>query len=103
LQTHNWPGNVRELENEIQRTLALAEAGELITPKLLSPAVLGIVSAIDQAPRGGDTLRATLERIEAWLIRRALEHNGGRKALTARKLGVTREGLYKKMKRLNIE
>jgi Nif-specific regulatory protein len=103
LQTHNWPGNVRELENEIQRMLALSEASELITPKLLSPAVLGIVSAIDQAPRGGDTLRATLERIEAWLIRRALEHNGGRKALTARKLGVTREGLYKKMKRLNIE
>jgi DNA-binding NtrC family response regulator len=34
-------------------------------------------------------------RIEAWLIRRALEHNGGRKDLTARKLGVTREGLYK--------
>jgi DNA-binding NtrC family response regulator len=87
----------------MQRALAMAEPGELITPKLLSPRVLGIMEAIDSAPRGGETLRDTLDRIEAWLVRRALEHNGGRRALTARKLGVTREGLYKKMKRLNIE
>ena len=37
------------------------------------------------------------------MIRRALAHNAGRRAATARKLGVTREGLYKKMKRLGIE
>ncbi len=103
LQTHRWVGNVRELENEMQRALALAEAGELITPKLLSNRVLGIIEAIDQVPRGTETLRESLDRIEAWLIRRALDHNGDRRALTARRLGITREGLYKKMKRLGIE
>ena len=102
LQTYRWPGNVRELENEIHRALALAEPGELITPKLLSPRVLGIMEAIDQASGAGDTLRDSLDRVEAWLIRRALEMHGGRKAMTARRLGVTREGLYKKMKRLGI-
>jgi DNA-binding NtrC family response regulator len=74
----------------------------MITPKLLSPRVLGIMEAIDRAAGGGDTLRDALDRVEAWLIRRALEMNGGRKSVTARKLGVTREGLYKKMKRLGI-
>jgi transcriptional regulator with PAS, ATPase and Fis domain len=102
LLTHRWPGNVRELENEMQRALALAEPGETITPKLLSPRVLGIMEAIDRAAGAGDTLKDALDRVEAWLIRRALEMHGGRKAVTARKLGVTREGLYKKMKRLGI-
>ena len=33
----------------------------------------------------------------------ALAANGGRRTQTARGLGITREGLYKKMKRLNVE
>jgi transcriptional regulator with PAS, ATPase and Fis domain len=103
LQTHRWPGNVRELENEMQRALALANADQLITPAMLSKRVLGIVEVLEHAPVGAETLREELDRIEAWLIRRALEHHGGRKAATARKLGVTREGLYKKLKRLKIE
>jgi DNA-binding NtrC family response regulator len=51
----------------------------------------------------GENLREALDRIEAWLIRRCLDFHGGRRAATARKLGVTREGLYKKMKRLGIQ
>ena len=53
--------------------------------------------------RAGETLRANLDRIEAWLIRRTLEQHGGRRTQTAKRLGVTREGLYKKMKRLRID
>ena len=44
-----------------------------------------------------------MNRVEAWYIRRALAEAGGRRTVTARKLGITREGLYKKMKRLGIE
>jgi DNA-binding NtrC family response regulator len=40
-------------------------------------------------------LQDSLQRVEAWLIRRALERSGGRRAHTARGLGITREGLYK--------
>ncbi len=39
--------------------------------------------------------RANMNRIEAWLIRRALEQHGQRRTDTAKKLGITREGLYK--------
>jgi Nif-specific regulatory protein len=98
-----WPGNVRELENEIQRALALAEPGELLTPDHFSPRLSSILEPIDTNARAGETLRETLDRIEAWLIRRALDAHGGRRAATARRLGVTREGLYKKMQRLRIE
>jgi transcriptional regulator with PAS, ATPase and Fis domain len=103
LQSHRWPGNVRELENEIQRALALAEPGEALTPEHFSERVAGLLEPVEANLRAGDTLRDTLGRVEAWIIRRALEDQGGRRAATARRLGVTREGLYKKMKRHGIE
>ncbi len=103
LVAHDWPGNVRELENEMQRALALAEPGGLVTPDLLSAALGDIAEPVRQTMRAGDSLRASMNRIEAWLIRRALEQNGDHRTATARKLGITREGLYKKMKRLGIE
>jgi transcriptional regulator with PAS, ATPase and Fis domain len=102
LLAYDWPGNVRQLENEMQRALALAEPGGLVTPMLLSDAVASIALPIAQGAQAGDTLRANLDRIETWLIRRALEQHGQRRTATARKLGITREGLYKKMKRLGI-
>jgi transcriptional regulator with PAS, ATPase and Fis domain len=103
LLSHPWPGNVRELENEVQRALALAEPGEVIGPELLSEPVSRALAPVRAVARADETLRQTLDRIEAWLIRSALERHGGRRAQTARVLGVTREGLYKKMKRLRIE
>jgi DNA-binding NtrC family response regulator len=48
-----------------------------------------------RASRPGETLREAVQRIEALLIRRALDDHGGRRAATARSLGITREGLYK--------
>ncbi len=103
LQTHRWPGNVRELENEIQRALALSRPGETLTPLHFSERLSTILEPIDAAVQPGESLRETLGRIEAWLIRRCLDAHTGRRAETARNLGVTREGLYKKMKRFGIE
>jgi two-component system NtrC family response regulator len=102
LESHAWPGNVRELENEILRALMLTPDGELITPKALSPKLVEILEPVAEGARPGETLKDAVERVEAWLIRRALANNGGRRAKTARRLGITREGLYKKMKRLGI-
>ncbi|MAG31583.1 MAG: hypothetical protein CL908_11915 [Deltaproteobacteria bacterium] len=103
LEGYRWPGNVRELENEILRTLMLTANGQLITPKVLSPKIVEILEPIAHGAHPGETLREALERVEAWMIRRALANNAGRKARTAQKLGLTREGLYKKIKRLGLD
>jgi Nif-specific regulatory protein len=103
LLSYSWPGNVRELENEVQRALALSERGGEITPELLSDSITRIVEPVQAVMREGESLQETLERIEAWLLRRALEAQGGHRTRTARRLGITREGLYKKMKRFGIE
>ena len=103
LQAYLWPGNVRELENEIQRGLALARPGEALTPAHFSERLTGVLEPIEANAFPDESLRQTLARVEAWLIRRALERYGDNRTETARQLAITREGLYKKMKRLNIE
>jgi len=103
LEAYRWPGNVRELENEIQRALALATRGDTLTPAHFSQRLFELKESVDAASRPGETLREAVQRIEALFIRRALDDHGGRRAATARSLGITREGLYKKMKRYGIE
>ena len=102
LQAHRWPGNVRELENEVLRALAMSEPGESLTPEHFSDRLCEILEPIDSHVAPGDTLHETLGRIEAFLIRRSLAAHDGQRSATARTLGITREGLYKKMKRFGV-
>jgi two-component system NtrC family response regulator len=106
LEAHPWPGNVRELENTLQHALAQVEPGSAIGREHLAQRLGGALAPIDHAlerAAPGEPLRATVARVEAWLLRRALEAEGGCRAATARRLGITREGLYKKMKRLGVD
>ena len=102
LEGYAWPGNVRELENEIQRALALAAPGAPLEPGHFSARLREPLEPIATPLPTGESLRDNLDRVEAWLIRRELDAHGGRRAETARRLAITREGLYKKMKRLGI-
>ncbi len=102
LRAYAWPGNIRELENELHRALTWVDAGGELRPEHFSERLREELDAVrDDAE--GQPLRERVERYEAFVIRRELARLGGRKAATARELGLTREGLYKKMKRLGIE
>jgi DNA-binding NtrC family response regulator len=85
------------------RALALSEPHETIPAERLSERLGQLFEPLPNAVHEGEPLRETLARFETWCLRRALERNRGRRAETARTLGLTREGLYKKMKRLGIE
>jgi DNA-binding NtrC family response regulator len=102
LETYAWPGNVRELENEIERVVASARGEPEITARMLSPQIQGLASALPPDP-GAETLRETMARLEAWVLRGALERHGGKRISTARSLGITRECLYKKLKRHGMQ
>jgi transcriptional regulator with PAS, ATPase and Fis domain len=103
LLTYSWPGNVRELENEIQRATMLSGKGKIITPKDLSDSICTPSPHVSNEEHIGKTLRETVAQVESQIIRRTLAKNGGRRARSARELGITREGLYKKMKRLGVD
>ncbi len=102
LAAYAWPGNVRELENEIQRALALAAPGAPLAAAHFSARLREPLEPVASEFLPEGSLRENLDRLEAWLIRRELDAHGGRRAETARRLAITREGLYKKMKRLGI-
>jgi Nif-specific regulatory protein len=97
LQAYAWPGNIRELENEVQRLVIQCEPEGFITPDLLAPAVRKVEGLLGRvAPKKG-TLKDMMEEIERWLLAEALREHGGNKTKTAEALGITREGLHKKL------
>ena len=103
-----WPGNVRQLRNEIQRAVAMAPAGGLIGPEHLSADLTAAAPAVAQpggrvSLRGGQTLASVVDDIERDLIREMLGRHRGNISETARALGLTRRGLYLKLRRLGLE
>ncbi len=102
LETYPWPGNVRELENEVARIVSNASSEIEVTARLLSPQIR---RGSDGLPTVGadETLRTTMARFEAWVLRRALDRHANRRIATARSLGITRECLYKKLKRYGMQ
>jgi hydrogenase-4 transcriptional activator len=102
-----WPGNVRQLRNEIQRAVAMSRPGGLIEPDHLSadltapgPSVQGLTA--ERAIQPGN-LAVAVENVERQLISVTLGHTAGNISETARVLGLTRRGLYMKMRRLGLE
>jgi Nif-specific regulatory protein len=102
LASYNWPGNIRELENEVQRLVIQCDAGGFITPDLLAPAVRKVEGLVGRvAPKKG-TLKDMIEEVERWLLQEALRDHGGNKTKTAETLGITREGLHKKLSKYGM-
>jgi DNA-binding NtrC family response regulator len=105
-----WPGNVRQLRNEVQRAVALAAPGSTVVPDQLSPDLTAESPVVDggdggSAPklRPGQSLAALVDEVERGLIADTLSKASGNIAESARILGLTRRGLYLKLKRLGID
>jgi DNA-binding NtrC family response regulator len=104
LQNAAWPGNIRQLQRELTRLIAVCPPGHTIETAMISPAVLS-EPAPDEPEVESNTLEIKhhLEAVEKRLIERALERAEGNHSEAARLLGVTRNGLSMKIKRLGIE
>jgi hydrogenase-4 transcriptional activator len=104
-----WPGNVRQLRNEVQRAVAMAPAGGTIGPEHLSADLTAAAPAgMSSGPsrvslRGGQTLASVVDEIERDLIREMMGRHRGNISESARSLGLTRRGLYLKLRRLGLE
>jgi DNA-binding NtrC family response regulator/tetratricopeptide (TPR) repeat protein len=113
LVLYRWPGNVRQLANEMRRMAALCEAGAVIMPEHLSPAIAASRRTIPASERTLDPtevvvrldqpLAAATEHLERAMLQHALKECGGRMEETAARLGLSRKGLYLKRQRFGIE
>jgi two-component system NtrC family response regulator len=95
IEEHTWPGNVRELENRVSRAVIMAEG------KVVTAADLGFAAATDQGPELL-TLREVRRLAEAQAVQRALALSGGKVAVAAKLLGITRPTLYDLMDEMAI-
>lgn len=100
--SYSWPGNIRELENILEKLVVLYQADipkNVILQELiheLGEASLGEPRVKDQGVP--QILDGTLKEIEKQVILNQLEKFNGNKDLTARKLGISRATLWRKLK-----
>lgn len=90
LKNYDWPGNVRQLKNEIERVVALTKS-EWILPGEFSSEI----QEVAKTPVGKE---GTLREKEKEIILERLHENKWNIFHTAKSLGLTRNGLYGKMK-----
>lgn len=112
LLSYAWPGNIRQMRNEIER--ALVFAGSEPVPVINLGDLSGAIAAAFSGSTAGQAAappRATPEQsldealaeMEKAIIEQTLATHGGQVTASAAALGLTRQGLYKKMKRLGID
>ncbi len=113
LVQYDWPGNVRQLQNALFRAAVLCEGAALTRADFPQIAALGDrrtgVIGSTSISGGGVTLfrpdgnLRPLEDIEADVIRLAIGHYRGRMTEVARRLGIGRSTLYRKLGELGID
>jgi transcriptional regulator with PAS, ATPase and Fis domain len=117
LLRYDWPGNVHELRSEIGRAVLLVDAGRPLAAEHLggvrwrvvrrdqAQAADGAAAPATPDPRDSGSLDLGVARdaLERRLITEALGRTGGVQTRAAKLLGITRNGLALKLKRLGIQ
>jgi DNA-binding NtrC family response regulator len=100
LVEYAWPGNVRELENVLQRTTAFCSNTKIgrhdLPADLWEP--LAATNGVQRESLAGMPLRD----VERLAILQTLEACKGNRAEAARRLGISKKGIYIKMRRLGL-
>ncbi len=99
----DWPGNIRELKNTLESVAAVAQDG------VISMADISLLHPQDSEqpaaaalPANGLLLDDAVQRLEIRLIKQALAQTEGNKSQAARLLGLSRQGLLKKIDRYRL-
>ncbi len=103
LMHYDWPGNIREFKNIIERMIVLSSEPTLdrqnVPEDLRQDSSTGKQELEDIGPTSFAEIHASanLTDMEKILIRRILTKTGGNKSMAAKKLGISRRTLYRKI------
>lgn len=95
---HDWKGNVRELENVVRNLIVLKTADRPLT----RGDVLALLDIRNHEDRGPMNLKTRIEEYEKEQLLVALKRNAGNKSKTAKELGLSTRGLYKKLDKYGV-
>ena len=100
---YDWPGNVRELMNAVERAVVLSRSDYLSDKDfpIIAGSELIHTEAATDIPRINGDGTTPLEEVEKATILKTMEACGGNKSEAARRLGITRKTLHKKLKAYN--
>jgi len=104
LLRYDWPGNVRELMNTVERAVVLSSSEYLDEEDLPFiqkgvPLGRGVLPETEITDVGAIPSDLPLDEVEKTTILKTLESAGGNKSEAARRLGITRRTLHKKLKK----
>ncbi|MDO6682104.1 sigma-54 dependent transcriptional regulator [Oceanobacter sp. 5_MG-2023] len=112
-RSQTWPGNVRELRNALESVASICPEGQITLEdiQLLYPATAGAVAgnpasaiecAVADVPLSEASLDEQVRALEIRLIGQALLQCSGNRTRAARQLGISRQGLIKKIERYGL-
>lgn len=93
LANHDWPGNVRELQHSVEKAVIMSDSN------VLKPS--DFMFALKS--RNAELHELTLDEMEKRLISSSLQKYHSNMSVVAAKLGITRQTLYNKIKKYNLE
>jgi len=102
LLRYGWPGNVRELMNAVERSVVLSISGYVEADDLPRTLRTGKETAKEPTEAPVPEGALPLEVVEKATILKTLEAANGNKSETARRLGITRRTLHKKLKAYGV-
>jgi transcriptional regulator with PAS, ATPase and Fis domain len=115
LMNYCWPGNVRELENTIQHAFVLCSTDEILVTDLphelrvkavregiCEEQFVGFAPSIQIPVIASQKINGRLN-ITRDILAAELKKHGGNKSAAARSLGISKVGLWKKMKKLGMQ
>ncbi len=97
LMSYDWPGNVRELQNVLEVAVNLNGTRKIWGPEVFEKCLK------DFTKKPPETLAEIIERTERLHIMRVLSYHNGIVTRAAETLGISRQGLFKKIKTIGIE
>lgn len=103
LLSYQYPGNVRELKHAIERSILLSKNGLIDLKTLPEEFSARQISSIQISSLPAMPLQKGVVFFEKQMIMNALKESGGKKIEAARKLGISRKVLWKKLKEYSID
>lgn len=103
-RAYSWPGNVRELENVIERAIIISDTNRITMKQLPDYIFNCIQSSLDTSAHEAacGEMAQDLESLEIREIRKALREVDGNISQCAKRLGISRNTLYRKMKQYSL-